>query len=207
MSQKLWPNKRRPNKTARIAFGYKVSEDDPLVLVPDLEITFHMEQALKYLDEGNSLRKTAEWLTAQAGRTISHQGLSKIWKDKRQGDEKTARVQQLAKTNKQRKPKTKAAKQEAEIRKKIAGAKRSLTVAEKKIRKPVSKTENFSASLDHNAELPQREVVFKPNEGPQTDFLAASEREVLYGGSAGGGKTLALIADPMRYFHNRNFNG
>ena len=30
-------------------------------------------------------------------------------------------------------------------------------------------------------------VVFKPNEGPQTEFLAASEREVLYGGAAGGG--------------------
>ena len=29
-------------------------------------------------------------------------------------------------------------------------------------------------------------VLFKPNAGPQTDFLAASEREVLYGGSAGG---------------------
>ena len=32
-------------------------------------------------------------------------------------------------------------------------------------------------------------VLFKPNPGPQTEFLAASEREVLYGGSAGGGKS------------------
>lgn len=31
-----------------------------------------------------------------------------------------------------------------------------------------------------------REVVFKPNPGPQTAFLAASEREVLFGGAAGG---------------------
>ena len=29
-----------------------------------------------------------------------------------------------------------------------------------------------------------RNVIFKPNDGPQTEFLAASEREVLYGGSA-----------------------
>ena len=29
-------------------------------------------------------------------------------------------------------------------------------------------------------------IVFKPNAGPQEEFLAASEREVLYGGSAGG---------------------
>ena len=38
-------------------------------------------------------------------------------------------------------------------------------------------------------------VLFKPNDGPQTDFLAASEREVLYGGSAGGGKSYAMLAD------------
>ena len=39
-------------------------------------------------------------------------------------------------------------------------------------------------------EVPVEEhnIVFQPNEGPQTEFLAASEREVLYGGSAGGGK-------------------
>ena len=29
-----------------------------------------------------------------------------------------------------------------------------------------------------------RNIIFKPNEGPQTAFLAANEREVLYGGSA-----------------------
>lgn len=29
-------------------------------------------------------------------------------------------------------------------------------------------------------------IVFKPNPGPQTLFLAAPEREVLYGGAAGG---------------------
>ena len=33
-----------------------------------------------------------------------------------------------------------------------------------------------------------REIIFESNEGPQTDFLASTEQEVLYGGSAGGGK-------------------
>ena len=42
-------------------------------------------------------------------------------------------------------------------------------------------------------------IIFKPNDGPQTDFLAASEREVLYGGSAGGGKSYAMLADPQVY--------
>ena len=33
-------------------------------------------------------------------------------------------------------------------------------------------------------------IVFKPNDGPQTDFLAAGEQDVLYGGAAGGGKSM-----------------
>lgn len=50
-------------------------------------------------------------------------------------------------------------------------------------------------------------VVFKPNPGPQTSFLAATEREVLYGGAAGGGKSYAMLADPLRDMNNPNFSG
>ena len=50
-------------------------------------------------------------------------------------------------------------------------------------------------------------VVFKPNPGPQTEFLAASEREVLYGGAAGGGKSYATLADPLRNMNNPDFSG
>jgi len=50
-------------------------------------------------------------------------------------------------------------------------------------------------------------VIFKPNEGPQTEFLAASEREVLYGGAAGGGKSYAMLADPLRYMGHSSFSG
>ena len=50
-------------------------------------------------------------------------------------------------------------------------------------------------------------ILFKPNAGPQTDFLAASEREVLYGGSAGGGKSYAMLADPLRYMGHPSFSG
>lgn len=45
-------------------------------------------------------------------------------------------------------------------------------------------------------------VIFSPNPGPQTDFLSAPEQEVLYGGAAGGGKSYAMLADPVRYFNN-----
>jgi len=47
--------------------------------------------------------------------------------------------------------------------------------------------------------IKDREVIFEPNEGPQTEFLAASEREVFYGGARGGGKSYAMLVDPLRY--------
>ena len=53
----------------------------------------------------------------------------------------------------------------------------------------------------------EQNIVFKPNEGPQTEFLAAGEREVLYGGSAGGGKSFAMLADPLRYMGHPQFSG
>ena len=42
-----------------------------------------------------------------------------------------------------------------------------------------------------------QDIVFQPNAGPQTEFLSSSEREVLYGGAAGGGKSYAMLADPL----------
>lgn len=52
----------------------------------------------------------------------------------------------------------------------------------------------------------ESELVFEPNPGPQTDFLSSSEQEVLYGGAAGGGKSYAMVVDPLRYADNRHSN-
>ena len=58
--------------------------------------------------------------------------------------------------------------------------------------------DKVSKSLKQEVE---ENVIFKANEGPQTDFLAAPERDVLYGGAAGGGKSYAMLIDPLRFAH------
>src|SRR6266496_4258214 len=41
--------------------------------------------------------------------------------------------------------------------------------------------------------------LWRPNDGPQTAFLAATAREVLYGGAVYGGKSEALTILPLRF--------
>ena len=62
-------------------------------------------------------------------------------------------------------------------------------------------------SSQESVPIEEQNIVFAPNKGPQTEFLAASEREVLYGGSAGGGKSFAMLADPLRYMGHSAFSG
>lgn len=72
---------------------------------------------------------------------------------------------------------------------------------------PTSSLNNDSTNLLTTPTLEHENVIFKPNPGPQTEFLAAAEREVLYGGAAGGGKSYAMLADPMRYMPHPQFSG
>jgi len=41
----------------------------------------------------------------------------------------------------------------------------------------------------------------KPQTGPQTDFLSCKADIAIYGGSAGSGKTHAMLLDPLRHIN------
>lgn len=49
--------------------------------------------------------------------------------------------------------------------------------------------------------------MLRPQPGPQTQFFGSSADIVVYGGSAGGGKSWSLLADPTRWRYNSDFRG
>ena len=211
----MWKNKTRPDKTAKVPYAYKPSEIDALVLNPDKATTNLVDQARDHLDQGHSSRKVAAWLTEKTGQKISHQGITNIWKEHRgpDSDNPSKLVQEREKARKKAAPKGRHAKKIAATKRKQSDAKRVLTMSSKKIAKlegTDAQPKTVMDNLDFNAvqQVAQNQtVVFEPLPGPQTEFLAAPEREVLFGGAAGGSKTCSLIADPLRYFTNGNFIG
>lgn len=47
--------------------------------------------------------------------------------------------------------------------------------------------------------------VLRPHPGPQWAFLSTPADIAIYGGAAGGGKTFALLLEPLRHVHNPRF--
>jgi len=75
------------------------------------------------------------------------------------------------------------------------------------IDEPLSKITQRTEQIELPPGIEEQNIVFKPNPGPQSVFLAAADREVLYGGAAGGGKSYAMLADPLRYMGHPQFSG
>ena len=49
------------------------------------------------------------------------------------------------------------------------------------------------------------QTIIRPQSGPQSQFLASPADIAIYGGSAGGGKTWALLMEPLRHAANPQF--
>lgn len=211
-------------KLTRKPFGFTDKPGDPYNYIPIPEVILVLDKALDQLDAGLSLRQVTEWMNNNlpSGYSISYPGLLK--------SRHYYRPESLKKRNPNKvKRLTREEKKIREQRLLLAAEKRRVISANKRIEKlqdsigireenkvSVDKN-NLFLELDYGNEIFEKvqedinegkvEIFFKPNPGPQTAFFAAEEMEVLYGGAAGGGKSYALIADPMRYFDNKNFSG
>ena len=150
------------------------------------------------------------------GYSISVQSLSKYVKDEREAVGHKGKYHystaQKAKNAARKSLREKQKKVEA-LDKKLRAAKASLTTQTKvqtKLDEPEDVTtvtgkvvteDELDLLAPSTKKVVEDKIIFKPNEGPQTDFLAAPETDVLYGGAAGGGKSYAMLVDPLRFAH------
>ena len=196
-------------KGSTVPFGYELSEIKGYVK----PVPKQQESLLKFIklvqEESLTLRDAATQLSEEAGRSISHVGLSKIVK-KLEPTPPPSKYRYSA----EQKRKMKLAKQQKEVQKaknKILAKERKLKTEQEIIKKATESTaSNIVIDEDLESVAPSAQevirnskIIFHPNEGPQTDFLAADEKDVLYGGAAGGGKSYAMIVDPLRYAHKK----
>ena len=153
-----------------------------------------LAEAIDHIRSGRSVRTVAAWLEDKTKRKLSATRLHKLaWTEEELAERRKDRRKNL--TPKQRKIED-LKNTEKQTRIKAEQAKRRLERA--RFRSGVQ-TGLEPESFDDAGQPLERDVAFRPNPGPQTDFLAANEREVFYGGARGGGKTYSLLIAPLRF--------
>lgn len=196
-----------------------------------------VHDAMLAIRNGASLRKAADFIVAHTGGSCSYQQANnefstlteylphwELDRQKHHGCSGKNNVNSLQKPKAEIEKQRKKNKLRKEMREKEAELNRlllqdavkkgdlpeeALETPEKWVTKDnkVKDFKEINKEIEETEAEKQKSIIFKPNPGPQTEFLAAPEREVLYGGAAGGGKSYALLVDPLRYVSNPNFNG
>ena len=177
------------NDTQTSVLHDSVSTDAPWELNPDSYLTD---------ESGNFVLKKDGTPKKKAGRAKGSKGKGY-----------TYRIQTRKRMEAQRSIKDKQRRVNA-VEAKLKGQRKSLSNSKEILNKLDNKTNKTGrvvtedvleeASLSIQKEASDN-IVFRPSDGPQTDFLAAPEIDVLYGGAAGGGKSYAMLVDPLRYAH------
>ena len=188
--------KKKGNTTP---FGYEVSEIEGYFkpIPKQLKILNNYIDGVK--NQEYSLRQASVLISEETGRKISHvalknyvdKGGSVAEQRKKNLKKKAKKLEQDKKNLKQREE---TLKKEQKVIEKVSNPNKPKVVVENEL-------ENTTSSIQE--ELKNSKVIFHANEGPQTDFLAADEKDVLYGGAAGGGKSYAMLVDPLRYAHKK----
>ena len=186
-------------KSHTIPFGYEACDIEGYIKpIPE-----QLEVLHKYLqgvtEQKYSLREAAKLISQETGRNISHVAVKNyIDSDpslEEQHKKKLAkRKAKLAKEKKALSVKERKVKAQEQVIKKATEQSTSHIVTEEELNE---------VPVDVQEQIRDAKVVFSANEGPQTDFLAADEKDVLYGGAAGGGKSYAMLVDPLRYAHKK----
>ena len=200
---------------AKLKASSKIPIDDnyhfPNVYAPYWPQITVLEQAIDSLDYLQvSLVDAAKWASSQKsfleyGKTLSPHTLrninNRIYEDRQAWHKDPSNLKKVEIENKKKKERLEKQEQQLldDIQNKLDSSDKVITSKDL--------TDDIPVPNNKSQELLNKNIVFEPNEGPQTEFLAAPEREVLYGGAAGGGKSYGLLADPMRYFGHKQFNG
>ena len=204
--------KTKPKGKGLIPFGYVYNAESQLLeAIPGhLEA---LEEALQLFEKEklSSLRQAIDFIKAKVPEAkISHQTFSNYLQ--RDG-KKTRQYNYHSKVKHAKDAKrriTKARKKIKTLESTLSTKRGKLREKEKVFKKlsedPEKKTTTGKiVDIDPISDIfkddIEQAVVFAPNDGPQTEVLAASETDVLYGGAAGGGKSYAMLVDPLRYAH------
>ena len=217
--------KTKKKSSGSIPFGYELTEDGKQLQAVPKQIKM-LRDAVDGVITGRiaSLREAREIINnASEDAKVSHQTISKYVKqekiDRGLLDPNAPKRQYnyhsevKAKISAQRSLREKK-KREKKLQAQLSNLKTSLKKQENlqtKLDEPADASTKEGKIVDADdldllpdnvrEEIKAKEVIFEPNEGPQTDFLAAPETDVLYGGAAGGGKSYAMLVDPLRFAH------